>query len=81
MLNCSNTTHRRLAQAMQVAMHIPDGDALVFLIGKGNERSNLDALETWVKETLPAFDDEYGKVVLPFLIDRLEQTLSCWGNA
>ena len=38
-------TSRRLAKAMQHAMQIPDGDGLVFLIGKGNELSNLEALE------------------------------------
>ena len=40
MLNPTVSTYRRLAKAMQHAMQIPEGDALVFLIGKGNEHSN-----------------------------------------
>lgn len=68
--------YHRLAQAMQRAMQIPEGDSLVFLIGKGNEHSNLEALETWVKETVSTLDDEWGLIMLPLLLDRLEQTLS-----
>lgn len=74
-------TSRRLAKAMQHAMQIPDGDGLVFLIGKGNELSNLEALETWVNETLSMLEDECGVVMLPLLLDRLEQTLSHWSAA
>lgn len=49
MLNLNNQICRRLAKAMQHAMQIPEGDALVFLIGNGNEHSNLEAIETFVK--------------------------------
>lgn len=71
-------TYRRLAKAMQYAMQIPDGDTLVFLIGKGNEQSNLEALETFVEETMLALEDECSVVMLPLLLDRLEQTLNHW---
>lgn len=71
-------TYRRLAQAMQYAMQIPDGDTLVFVIGKGNEQSNLEALETFVEETMLALEDECSVVMLPLLLDRLEQTLNHW---
>ncbi len=71
-------TYRRLAKAMQYAMQIPDGDTLVFVIGKGNEQSNLEALETFVEETMLALEDECSVVMLPLLLDRLEQTLNHW---
>lgn len=77
----SHTTCKRLASAMQVALHIPEGDALVFLIGRGTESSNLAALETWVRETLPQFEEECGRAVLPHLLERLERTLNQWGAA
>lgn len=64
---------------MQVALQIPDGDALVFVIGQGTESSNLAALETWVRETLPQLEEECGRAVLPFLLERLERTLNHWG--
>ncbi|WOD11546.1 hypothetical protein RPW65_01295 [Pseudomonas sp. NyZ704] len=81
MINVSHRTCRRLASAIQVALRIPDGDALVFLIGRGHEASNLDALETWVKETLPQLEEECGKAVLPYLLVHLESTMERWGAA
>ena len=81
MLNVSHRTCRRLASAIQVALRIPDGDSLVFLIGRGHEASNLDALETWVKETLPQLEEECGQAVLPYLLHQLENTMKRWGSA
>lgn len=81
MLNLNNQICRRLAKAMQHAMLIPEGDALVFLIGNGNEHSNLEAIETFVKETVLTLEDEYGVIMLPLLLDRLEQTLNHWSAA
>ncbi len=81
MLNLNNQIYRRLAKAMQHAMQIPEGDALVFLIGNGNEHSNLEAIETFVKETVLTLEDEYGVIMLPLLLDRLEQTLNHWSAA
>ena len=76
----SKKTCLRLASAMQVALGIPDGDSLVFLIGRGNETDNLAALETWVCETLPQLEDQCGQAMLPYLLDRLDQTISQWGQ-
>jgi hypothetical protein len=45
------------------------------------ESSNLAALETWVRETLPQFEEECGRAVLPYLLERLERTLHQWGAA
>ena len=80
MLEVSQQTCRRLACAMQVALQIPEGDALVFLIGQGSENSNLSALETWIREMLPQLEEECGKAVLPFLLSRLESTIEQWGT-
>lgn len=81
MLELSQHTCRRLASAMQVALQIPEGNALVFLIGRGHEHSNLAALETWVKETLPQLEEECGVAVLPYLVGRLQQAMDQWGAA
>mgnify|MGYP001159416559 FL=1 len=75
----SRHTCRRLACAMQAALQIPEGDALVFMIGRGTESSNLSALETWVRETLPQFEEDCSLAVLPLLLERLERTLNQWG--
>ena len=81
MFNPTASPYRRLANAMQFALQIPEGDDLVFLIGKGNECSNLAALETWVEETLFTLEDECSVAMLPFLLDRLEQTMNQWSAA
>ena len=73
MLKLNNQIYRRLAQAMQYSMQIPEGDALVFMVGKGNEKSNLEALETFIKETVLTLEDEVGVVMLPLLMDRLDR--------
>lgn len=39
---------RNLADALAYIARIPQGHALVALIGHGNERTNLEALQTWV---------------------------------
>ncbi|MFT0212195.1 hypothetical protein VQ643_06210 [Pseudomonas sp. F1_0610] len=78
MLNLNGQTHRRLAEAMQQAMLIPEGDELVFVIGRGNESSNLEALETWVKESLDVLEDDLALAVLPLLLNRLGQTINHW---
>lgn len=78
MLNLNGQTHRRLAKAMQQAMLIPEGDELVFIIGSGNESSNLEALETWVKESLDVLESDLALAVLPLLLNRLEQTINHW---
>lgn len=77
----SHSIYRRLASAMQVALQIPEGDALVCLIGQGTEPSNLAALETWVRATLPQLEEECGHAALPYLMDRLERTLDQWRAA
>lgn len=79
MLNINNQTYRRLAEAMQHALLIPEGDTLVFMIGKGNEGNNLEALEAWVKEALPTFEEDLALAALPLLMTRLEQTMNHWG--
>lgn len=65
----------RLAGALQVSLRIPHDDSLVFFLGYGWERNNAQALETWVKNTLMTLDDEGVRLLLPWLIDRLEREL------
>lgn len=41
--------NRQLAKAVALLIHLPEGDALVPLLGNGGERSNLEALDAWIK--------------------------------
>ena len=45
---------RRTASSLMFMLNIPNGNALVKLIGKGREYSNQRAIETWLMErTVP----------------------------
>lgn len=39
---------RRLASTLMLTVHIPRGTSLVNIIGNGKERSNQQAIETWL---------------------------------
>lgn len=65
----------RLAKALQFCLHIPQDDSLVCVLGFGWEKTNTQALETWIRNTLTAPDDEGVRLVLPWLIERLERDL------
>lgn len=65
----------RLAGALQISLRIPQDDSLVCFLGFGWEKSNTQALETWVKNTLMTPDDEGARLLLPWLVDRLEREL------
>lgn len=65
----------RLAKALQVSLQIPQDDSLVCFLGFGWELSNTLALETWIKNTLMTPDDEGARLLLPWLVDRLEREL------
>jgi hypothetical protein len=58
-LNASHKTAERkryvrnLAESLMAKARIPDGRHLVAIIGTGMERSNAEALATWVERTMP----------------------------
>jgi len=53
-------------------LRIPDGNHLVMFFGKGNERSNHDALMTWVSSIYNEFDADEGDVRLEELARRVK---------
>lgn len=66
----------RLASALVFSMQIPEGSALVYVLGQGDESSNLSALSNWVEKELCEMDDDNLTDPLPVLIGNLERTLS-----
>ncbi|RUT76888.1 hypothetical protein EHM94_17800 [Marinobacter sp. NP-6] len=65
----------RLARALQACLRIPEDDSLVCFLGFGWEENNTQALETWIKNTLMTPDEEGVRLMLPWLLDRLEREL------
>lgn len=69
---------RRLARALQVAFRLSDGDDLVAVVGRGDERSNLEALMNWVEQRLVDPELSLAEAALPHLTDQLERDLRHW---
>lgn len=66
---------RNLASALSVAMNIAPGNQLVMVLGAGDERSNQEAIETWVKLQLAPLRGMTNQQLLAELIGRLERQL------
>ena len=66
----------RLASALVLSMQIPEGSALVCILGQGDESSNLSALSNWVEKELCKMDEDNLIDPLPVLIGNLERTLN-----
>ncbi len=43
---------RNLAESLSCITRVPEGMQLVCIIGEGNERSNIEALTTWIDKEL-----------------------------
>lgn len=65
----------RLASALAVTMQIPQGTALVYILGNGDESSNTAALASWVEAELSKMDFENQQDPLTYLIAQLEREL------
>lgn len=65
----------RLASALAFSMQIPEGTALVCILGAGDESSNLSALTSWVEKELSEMDEDHLNDPLPILLESLERTL------
>lgn len=75
-MNKSNSDQmQRLVDALMFAFRINTDDSLVGVLGSGFERTNQEALTTWVHKTLVKPDLQLAESVLPRLIDRLEELL------
>lgn len=72
---------RNLASALTVAMNLPRGNQLVMVLGAGDERSNGEAMETWVRVQLAPLRDMTNQQLLAELMGRLEQTLTAHQEA
>lgn len=69
---------RKLAESLGLALNIPAGSQLVMVLGTGNERTNLEALETWVRQSLIERDQLPTREAIPALIQSLEDCLLRW---
>jgi hypothetical protein len=57
-------------------MNIAPGNQLVMVLGAGDERSNLEAMETWVQLQLGSLRGLTNHQLLTELLQRLEKQLT-----
>lgn len=76
-LRCANDDRhvRNLAAALSSALNITPGTQLIMSLGAGDERSNLQALETWVRIELTSLGSMTSQQQLGELLSRLERRL------
>lgn len=67
---------RNMASALNAAFQIPEGRGLVLHLGLGGERSNQEALETWVCRQMLAHRVLPGEESLAWFVRQLEYHLN-----
>lgn len=72
---------RNMACALNAAFQIAQGRELVFHLGLGGERSNLEALETWVCQQMLAHKKYPSQESIGWYVSQLELTLNSIGEA
>ncbi len=66
---------RKLASTLFIALNVAPGKALILSLGHGNEKSNFEAIESWVEERLVCEQLPAGKPALQILLPALEAQL------
>ena len=69
--NINNNFVERLVESLIFSMNIPDGFALVAIVGTGHEQNNREAMTFWVKQQLLSRDDEHDSQLLITLQQQL----------
>lgn len=68
----------KLADALNCALQIQSGRQLIYWFGTGEELSNLEALQTWVRSQLLEHGLHPTRQTLAFLMVELEKSLNRW---
>ncbi|KXS54302.1 MAG: Uncharacterized protein AWU57_1310 [Marinobacter sp. T13-3] len=68
---------RNMAGALNAAFQIAPGRELVIHLGLGGERSNLEALETWVCQQMLTHRMHPSRESMGWYVSQLESTLNC----
>lgn len=68
-------TIEQLARTIDLIIQLPEGDALVQLIGNGEQNNNQQALEYWISQQADLLDLETGNERLIRYVDRLKERL------
>ena len=71
----TNRNAKRIASSINLMAQLPDGDSLVYVLGTGNETSNIEALANWVEGQSDLLSLEQADYMVEQLIHRLYNKL------
>jgi len=66
----------QIANSITLITQMPDGDALVHILGNGDESTNIDALSHWVQSQVDLLSIVKADYMLEKLVQRLHNRLS-----
>ena len=72
----TNRKAQQIANSINMVAQLPDGDALVHILGDGNENSNIEALSHWVQMQVDLFSISQADYMLEQLVHRLHNKLA-----
>ena len=70
-----NTKALQIANSINLVAHLPEGDALVYILGDGSESSNIEALSHWIQGQLDLLSLTQPDFMVEQLIHRLYNKL------
>ncbi len=74
-----NPVVMRLAKSLAATYNVPQReDELVMIFGSGDESNNLQAIESWVRNSLFDIDEPMALDMLNHLVHRFGETLEQW---
>lgn len=72
----TNRKAQQIANSINMVAQLPDGDALVHILGDGDENSNIEALSHWVQMQIDLLSIEKADYMLEKLVHRLHNKLA-----
>lgn len=71
---------QQIANSITLMAQLPEGDALVHLLGDGTESSNLEALGHWIEGQEDLLDIEIPSHMVEQMIHRLHNQLDAFNS-
>jgi len=72
----TNRKAQQIANSINMVTQLPEGDALVHILGDGNEVTNIEALSHWIQMQVDLLNIEKADYMLEQLVHRLHNKLA-----
>ena len=75
-MSMTNRKAQQIANSINMVAQLPEGDALVHILGDGDESSNIEALSHWVQMQIDLLSIDKADYMIEKLVHRLHNKLS-----